>query len=164
MLVSTQIYLYENKLLNISLLQTTKTGEIPRTLINKLKKNYFSYYYDFLCWWSDWWISGFHYGIELCRFLLRLLGGWPDPYIEKKWWSSIHPLMVASTMIFFTTISQIVQMIRYLGDMNYVIEVSVNCCIPVSIAMVKLVSVWYHRDGNVLSKQRQFRISIVTIF
>lgn len=39
-------------------------------------------------------------------------------------------------------------MLQCLGDMNVVIEIFVDCDIPVTIGMVKLVYAWYYRRGK----------------
>ncbi|XP_011500498.1 PREDICTED: odorant receptor 4 [Ceratosolen solmsi marchali] len=90
-------------------------------------------------------IDGYNYAIGPCRFLLRLLGAWPDFHYQRSWISFICILITIITMLLFCVISQSVKMFLSWRNFNLIIEILINCNIPTIIATTKIFSIWYHR-------------------
>ncbi|KAJ8687019.1 hypothetical protein QAD02_022813 [Eretmocerus hayati] len=90
-------------------------------------------------------IAGYHLAIGVPRFLLRALGAWPDPEMQSNT-SSLHFFIVASSMASFIIIPQTVKIYKSMTDINTVIDLFVNCDVPVTIGFIKLFSAWYHRS------------------
>ncbi|XP_023246056.1 uncharacterized protein LOC106642046 [Copidosoma floridanum] len=79
-----------------------------------------------------------------CRFLLRLLGAWPDPFHISNW-TTPRIVFITVTMFGFTIIPQTVKLAHSLKDLNLITEIIVNCDVPITIAAVKLLNMCYHR-------------------
>ncbi|XP_032455987.1 odorant receptor 13 isoform X1 [Nasonia vitripennis] len=91
-------------------------------------------------------VDGYNHAIGPCRFFLRLLGTWPDPYGNvDSWTTSARCLVITATMFLFATISQTVKMALSYKDLNLVTEILTNCNIPTTIATIKIASIWYYR-------------------
>ncbi|KAL7300009.1 hypothetical protein TKK_0007321 [Trichogramma kaykai] len=89
--------------------------------------------------------DGFEYIVAPCRFFLRLLGAWPDPLENDNWSSTVRMLIVTTIMFLFATVSQTFKLFNCWDNLNAVAEILSNCNIPTSIAVVKIVNIWYHR-------------------
>ncbi|XP_058808723.1 odorant receptor 49b-like [Phymastichus coffea] len=90
-------------------------------------------------------VDGYDYAVGSCRLFLCFLGAWPDPYHDSNWTSNTRILIATLTMFLFATLSQTIKLLMSYKNLNVIIEILSNCDIPTTIAMVKIISIWYHR-------------------
>ncbi|KAL7300016.1 hypothetical protein TKK_0007325 [Trichogramma kaykai] len=89
--------------------------------------------------------KGLNFSVGPCKFFLSLLGIWPDIEGKQNCMKNVHFLIPAFVMFYFCSFVQTIKAIQVRSNLNAVLTILTTSDISVTIGLVKLVSLWYHR-------------------
>lgn len=92
--------------------------------------------------------SGFDEYVGITRATMNILGIWPDTSLQPHWFLRYQFLIPTFFMLFFINIPQTRMLIQVWGDFKMILEILTTADIMVGLACLKLLGIWYNRNGE----------------
>ncbi|KAJ8669730.1 hypothetical protein QAD02_000989 [Eretmocerus hayati] len=90
--------------------------------------------------------SGFDCNTKLLRYLMKILGNWPDTNLENCWRSRLQFLFPATMMMCFVFIPQTTKLLSTENNLDTIVDVLITVDMPFMIAFVKFLAIRYYRQ------------------
>lgn len=79
---------------------------------------------------------------------MSYLGVWPGVYGSTQWFSHLKFFLVIFLLLFFDIIPQTHMLFLVLDDFNMLMDILMTADIILTLACIKLITMWYRRAGN----------------